>query len=571
MTRGSSRTAVFAAIAIAALAACTTDAERERAGESIGSKLTRGLRFPRSKVFDAPMPEPTDQRAKLLPLGPTVLVLPGDDSLMALRVQDPEARAPEATLIQFADAPSYVRVEVPEGQGAHVVQNGFSAQDDLCEGLCDAVFTVTVTEAIEFEDGAISQTTTRQIVLDCRQHGDDAECDDSDPSAMTEDALCGDVTAGEIVWTSDPVLDAHLEAVRLLGDAAEAAAETLDSIRADMSAVLAVDGEEDSALIAGALTAAIEAHTQDGLSLQLGEQGCALMFAQVSQALERCDADAADAVVSLGCSGLCQPIGDVASCASAETRGCRGLVDDAQCAGSCLGACQVALEEPGECAGTCVGSCDGECPGSGDACDGPCAGTCAGVCTAPSSGACAGECTGLCEVAVEAVPECDAPLLPYCAAPSGGALDCAGDCFGPGMVEIGGGPCSRSALAVGRVLPRCEPALVQLSFAFQPGLEGPAQDDFAVLVQELNAPLAQVVGLLARVELLVVANDELLDAAGGEIADHFGELQDGPETGGLACAARRLPEAAAWLEREVAVLAQLRDDAAMLVTLIVTE
>src|SRR5688500_16129958 len=126
MRKRSTQARAVAAIgpfALVVLAACSDERAREPAGESIAAKLARAVRFPQSEVLDGPLPEPTDSRVKLLPLGPTVRIHPGDSELMALRVEDADQRAIEATLIQFSDAPSYVRVEIEEGEGAYLVQN----------------------------------------------------------------------------------------------------------------------------------------------------------------------------------------------------------------------------------------------------------------------------------------------------------------------------------------------------------------------------------------------------------------------------------------------------------------
>src|SRR5262249_39850878 len=137
-------------------------------------------------------------RTMLLPLGPAVMVEPMDSAIMALEVQDPEQRPVKATLIQFEDASTYHRVPPREGEGSHVViENHMVTGEELCEGLCDAIFTVTVSEAVELEDGEISAVSTREIVIDCREAGDPEECDeDADGFEVLDELPCGDVTMG---------------------------------------------------------------------------------------------------------------------------------------------------------------------------------------------------------------------------------------------------------------------------------------------------------------------------------------------------------------------------------------
>ena len=148
---------------------CDDAAAVEPRDAAIADKLTRALQFvPSSTLINGPLPAATEPRTTLLPLGPQVVVAPMQSAIMAFEVQDPEPRPVTATLIQFEDAESYVRVPPQEGEGANIViENPLIAAEDLCEGLCDAIFTVTVSEAVELEDGSISAVSTRQIVVDC--------------------------------------------------------------------------------------------------------------------------------------------------------------------------------------------------------------------------------------------------------------------------------------------------------------------------------------------------------------------------------------------------------------------
>jgi hypothetical protein len=242
------------------------------------------------------------------------------------------------------------------------------------------------------------------------------------------------------------------------------------------------------------------------------------------------------------------------------------LVEGGSCAGTCIGACQLVLTAPAECPGTCIGTCDGECPGGdGEECAGPCAGLCDGECRVPSNGACEGDCTGLCDELVDGATDCDVQLASYCAAGDGAALECEGDCFGGATLEAGEAACRASALALGRALPRCEPPLVQLSFAIVPGGDAAEQARFAASVSALNAPFADLYEQLSRLDLMQQAVTDLLAAAQGEIADRLDAGLEGVVgKDAERCAARMLPVTTAWLEDEAAELDQLHADALML-------
>jgi len=547
----------------AALQACGDDAGGGQEESAIASKLTRELVFPEAMLLNGPLPETTAPEARLLPLGPTAVLEPDGSSIMALEIQDPQERTVEATLIRFEDADSYLRVPADEGEGASYIENAFMVGPELCEGLCDAIFTVSVTEKIELVDGNITSLSTRQIVVDCREHGDPEACDDGPGAGGASPALlCGDVTAGELAFTGERVLDSHLEAVRLLGSQSGALESGLTSVRRDLAEALGLERDTTSADVAAELTAQIEQQTESGLSLLLGEQGCGLRRPHVALALRSCDPAAPAPLPSLACSGVCLPETDASACTDAESSGCRGLLEGDACAGRCVGSCLVTLDEPTECIGTCLGTCDGECPGGSDTCAGPCTGLCTGECRQISNDTCADDCTGLCDETTTGVPECSGELEAYCGAPADASLACAGDCFGDAALDAGAMICRASALAIARSLPRCEPALVQLSFAFGADVDAATQNTFANLVEDLNTPLVRLFVSLARIDMLVAASAELLPAAQGEIADHLAmNLESNPDDEGLACAEQRLAEAAAWLQDQPAALEALRAEA----------
>jgi hypothetical protein len=540
--------------------------------ESMAAKLSRSLQFPNSMLLNESFPATTDPRAVLLPLGPTAVIAPEQSAILAFELEDPDRRAASATLIQFEDAPSYQRVPVEEGDGSSIViENEATASTDLCAGLCDAIFTVTVKEAVELEGGAVSAVSTREIVVDCRQHGDRADCDQPLGGVELLSSLpCGDVTAGESALAADRTLDAQLEAVRVVSFARTHLEQRLAAITADLATALGLAPGSDTAMVAAALQARIDAVTSAGLSLLLGERGCGMRRAHVLHALLGCDPLAAVQLPELSCQGLCQPTIAASGCAVAETSGCRGLIESASCAGTCTGACQAPLAEPSVCAGTCIGSCDGACPGDGVTCAGPCDGLCSGECRALSAGPCeAGQCTGLCDEPVAGVPACMAPLDAHCSAAPDLPLACAGDCFGSAELAAGSALCQPSALATGDALPRCEAALAQLSFAFQPGLSAQAESDFASLVDGLNVPVAQLTEITARIDRLLVAAARLQAAGEGAVGDYLqSALASRPGDAPLQCAAQRLPQANTWLASLPASLEALRGQTLALLSVV---
>ncbi len=556
--------------AAAALCVGCSHSDTNNAGDVLASSLTSAVTFTHGVLLNDPLPETTDPRATLLPLGPTVVMQPSQGSLMAIEVDDPDQREVAATLIQFEGEGSHTRV--PDDQSSMspgVVENDFIVAKNLCKGLCNAIFTVHVQEKVELADGKISDGTTRDVVVDCRKSGDPASCPPkgSNASGRGVQSLCGDVTMGEIALSGDHPLDAYLDAVRQLSKVAGSADTKIKSALSAIATNLKIDPQSSAADIASALTARIDQDTEGGLTLLLGQPGCATRLEQVSLALRVCD----PTLMSLGamqCEGTCVPTSDTAVCAGAPSSGCRGVLDGAQCDGSCVGACESTLAMPAVCDGTCIGSCDGPCPDDGTGgCAGPCTGNCTGKCRTVNSGSCDGDCTGLCDVMQMGEPSCDAPLAGYCDSGMDSGLACPGDCFGGASVDQGLDVCRVSALSLAASYPRCEAPLVQLSFAFKSGLDSAEQADFATFVRQVNVPLVKLYDALGRIGLLSAEAMALSSEGQGAIADELStKLASAPEDSGLGCANRRLPETSSWLDDEQTLLMSSQADAVLVLS-----
>jgi hypothetical protein len=558
------RTTTISLIALAALvASCGKDSGAGSKG-SVASSLTKGIDFEGATLFDAPMPATTDNSVSLMPLGPTPVLHPGIGGIMALEVDDPSDRDVVATLMQFGGDDSHIRVPVTDNQTGDVVENQYDLDAKLCTVLCDAIFTITIRQKVEFKGGKISKAAARKVVLDCRKTGDHDACGGAPgPGADIEvdEQLCGDVTAGEIALSGDVVLDTHLDAVRqlqLIGGAIDTQVTTALS---SMAGSLGLPDDSSAEDIANALSMRLMQETQSGLTLLQGDQGCAVRLAQVGYALLACDPDGVASLKTIDCTGVCEPQGDdVSVCADAETSGCRGMLEEDECTGICLGACQIELASAGPCAGTCIGSCAGTCPDDGKGgCSGPCDGDCTGTCRQTSTSSCDGACTGVCSSSASGEPMCEAPLASYCSSASDAALACPGDCFGEAALQMGAAKCRASALAIGRILPRCTPPLVQLSFGFGAMLDGDAQAALATLVQKLNGPLAKLSDAAGRLALLSAAAADLQEASQGDIADQLDmQLDANPKDKGIVCAKKQLAAAGTWLDGEAGTLAALQ-------------
>jgi hypothetical protein len=557
-------TVFFLAAATAALLGCKSSG-KPATGSAVSAGLTRDLDFPRARLISDPLPDTTDPRATLMAIGPTPVVGPGEGSIMALELDDPDERDASATLIQFEGEGSHVRVPDDKSQGG-VIENDFVSAKTLCQGRCNAIFSIRVEEKVELSDGKITAGTTREIVIDCRKQGDMKACPGKGQDAGTSGgvlSLCGDVTAGQIALSGDHALDAYLDAVRQLSKITTGIDEQLKTALSNLAKKLGLAADSSAADIEGALAARIAQDTQAGLSVRLGQQGCGLRREQTALALHVCDPGGGATLDAIDCSGACEPGPQTGACVSAPSGGCRGLLETGACSGTCTGACEVALSEPAACDGTCVGSCDGPCPDDGSGgCAGPCTGMCTGKCRTLSSNGCAGSCTGLCDLAQSGEPSCIPPLRAYCRSAMDAKLGCPGDCFGKASLSQGAAACQPSALAIAQSFPRCEAPLVQLSFAFKPEVAAGEQTAFAKLVHDLNPPLVELYAVLNRLALLGDESAALATAVDGVIKDDLAtKLAASPEDSGLGCANRRIPETKTWLMSEKQKLSDVQGSA----------
>ncbi|MGD8861355.1 MAG: hypothetical protein PVI30_15205 [Myxococcales bacterium] len=357
-------------------------------------------------------------------------------------------------------------------------------------------------------------------------------------------------------------MDLHFAAARRLARATRKADNTLLALRSRLAGELGAD-DDDVAGLVDTFAMRVADRTAGGLQLLLGQQGCGVPAASVTQALDTCS-DPGRGSASLLCRGECRGQAPAACDGGAEAR-CRGLLDGRRCAGICTGACTVELDEPAACGGTCIGSCSGECPsGEGASCEGPCVGECTGQCTTVSADACEGACEGLCDAPGDGDGgACRAGLIAACVGEGDASCDHA--CMGEAALRDGDPLCRPPALAMGQGRPLCLPAVVLLSFEFADGLDAAQQTAFADWVSGLDRRLLQLLEILARVERLASAADALERHQRGTLEPELQALLgERPDAAGLRCAEEQLPELASRLRDDVDRLQRMREDAAVL-------
>lgn len=539
-----------------ALLACGDDSVAS--GGVVSSQLTQSLNFPSSMVVEGNIPTtPPAPDATILPLGGDPTAKPGGTGIMPLGVEDEEGRTPAATLLQFGDDDSHVRVPVPEGSDG-TIENPFEVGDDLCEGLCNTLYAVTVYVAVEFTSGEVSPISEQTMIVDCTEDGDPAACgaEGAPDAGIVEGLSCGSLADGELVLTGIGTLDRYFDAVGQVPRSAEHASGLLRDALADVAAALDLPADSDAMAIKDELATRIADSTQAGLTATVGVRGCGVSSTPVVSTLESCDSTT-DAMTAMECLGACRPNTTGAECPAGSEASCRGLLEATDCGGTCVGSCTAQLDTPATCGGTCTGMCSGMCPDDGmGGCAGPCTGDCTGECRSLSTDTCDGACTGLCRDTTDA--DCASPSRRFCTA-SPEPAKCDGVCFGTASVPDATAACELSATALGALFPSCELPLVQLSFAFSDGLDESAQGEFAATSAALTSAMSALLDALARAEMVATAGGVLQDAATGVEKDVLdAALDDMVEGTDTACAEDAMNDVDGVITE---ALAALNDDA----------
>src|SRR5262249_10935230 len=119
----------------------------------------------------------TESRVGLL-LASEQQVKPGQTGIMAFEVDNPieDDNPTAAVLLQFADVDQHMRVTAtPDANGQIGIE--FEVDGDLCENLCNTRINVSMTAAVELDDGGISKHLDTTMVVDCREDGDADACE----------------------------------------------------------------------------------------------------------------------------------------------------------------------------------------------------------------------------------------------------------------------------------------------------------------------------------------------------------------------------------------------------------
>jgi modification target Cys-rich repeat protein len=323
---------------------------------------------------------------------------------------------------------------------------------------------------------------------------------------------CGSVLVGDSNPSGDPMLDGFLQAV---GNLQNATASIQGDFQANVVALAKVYGVNasngfDPSLVDDVIEAMKADVAQDldgGLRVSYRSPSCQADVEIAAQAQARCEKSALCDVTanqgqsSVKCSGTCD-----GSC-SGQCSGalsCTVMGPTANCEGTCEGVCE--LSAAASCDGTCHGKCSDGCSATdakGD-CQGSCRGTCAGSCELKAPAKCTGTCHGRCRVNQDSA-QCtgDAQCSGKCDAQCSGG--CQGD-FDPPSASVSceaSVKCRVQARAQAKAALKCQPARLDLDYAFKTGATAADQAEFVVRLGQLKVRAAAIVNGAARLSAVV--------------------------------------------------------------------
>lgn len=140
--------------------------------------LTNALMLAGGEVVSGDIPAADATDVTVTPGGDTLTLVPGEADILPLGVDNPDedTNPVAAALLQFDGADDHIRAEGTSMGG--MLAQMYSVADSACDKLCNKVYTITMYEAVELEDGSVSERAVQTIDLDCTKDGDAKLCGD---------------------------------------------------------------------------------------------------------------------------------------------------------------------------------------------------------------------------------------------------------------------------------------------------------------------------------------------------------------------------------------------------------
>lgn len=140
--------------------------------------LTNALMLVGGEVVSGDIPEADATDVTVMGGGDTLTLVPGEADILPLGVDNPDedTNPVAAALLQFEGSDDHIRAE-GTSMGGMVVEM-YSVSKGACDKLCNKVYKITMYEAVELEDGSVSERAVQTIDLDCTKDGDPKLCGD---------------------------------------------------------------------------------------------------------------------------------------------------------------------------------------------------------------------------------------------------------------------------------------------------------------------------------------------------------------------------------------------------------
>lgn len=175
---------IFCAGLVAMGCSSSSSDDGPKRSESVIDALVRAVKFDdgRPRQGDIATLDPSVGSVSLVTDDSQLDIGPGVVSLLDFDVDGvDDDDAVVATLLQFDGADQHVRVPVEaEDAGASRIENPFHVEDDVCQFLCNKIYTARLSFAVELHGGKVTRKSSIAVQLDCRDDGDEELCQSGD-------------------------------------------------------------------------------------------------------------------------------------------------------------------------------------------------------------------------------------------------------------------------------------------------------------------------------------------------------------------------------------------------------
>lgn len=237
------------------------DGSRAPDTAQVAEALTTGVSFKSGELVKGSIPPVSAQTVMLVQSDDVLRLVPGEASLMSLEVDNPDEETDpvESTLLQFEQSDDHIEVTRDAADGGasepSQIEIAFDVNEEICEGLCNLVYEITMNQAVKLSSGDVSRKLSRVFELDCTDDGDPRLCAEDEP----EDAGTNGGNAGSSGSTGTTTAARELRSALLAANSsacmcAGTTGSTCDEAPFDSAAIECIESSvrEDAELVGAA-------------------------------------------------------------------------------------------------------------------------------------------------------------------------------------------------------------------------------------------------------------------------------------------------------------------------------